>query len=144
LQLGSPLGEFLGPIPQSPAGTLQRPPEVQQRVIATLVGLVPPVDRRTRLRVFVDCPYLSPRIGATDRHYAGAVNFFGTATDHAGHGGTEKISQTIDLTATLARLYPQASVSPTQINVQLITSSSAAKELKETAVMLDRVSVAVF
>lgn len=98
------------------AAAPNRPMQAPSRVIATIRDIDPPKQGNAEVRVFIDCPYLTPDTPVEDRHYAGSFTFFGLG--HAEHGGTHSVA--IDITETVQKLRNSASDMSKQINVQLM------------------------
>jgi tyrosinase len=93
-----------------------RPVPAQGRVVAILRDVDPPQNGNTEVRVFVNCPYLSPEGPPQDQHYAGPFTCFGT--EHADHNG--KPSYLVDLTETIRRLRIAEVNLQDEVNVQLM------------------------
>lgn len=87
-----------------------------KRIVAKL-EVVPPNDQSIAIRVFVNCPYLSPTTPTTDPHFAGMAAFFGI-----GHGGPMKTVY-VDLSKPLRSLAADGSLDPRDIVVQLMPVS---------------------
>jgi tyrosinase len=96
--------------------TAARPVRAPGRVVAIMRDVEPPKNGNTEVRVFVNCPYLSPEVPPQDRHYAGAFTFFGT--EHVDHNG--KPSYLVDLTETVRRLRIAEVNLQDEVNVQLM------------------------
>ena len=86
------------------------------RVLAFIRDVQAPSKGNTEVRVFVNCPYLTPETSPQDQHYAGSFTFFG-GDEHAGHNGQTYL---FDLTETVRRLRTTDSDITNNINVQLM------------------------
>ena len=87
-----------------------------RRVYARLKGISPgEASIGNRLKVFVDCPYLSSLVPTTDPHFAGSVSFFGCPPDIC-----DSKSFTLDITAPLWSLFSRGRLNPNQVTIQLL------------------------
>ena len=125
LALGRPLGEIVGQ--QAFASHPGQPVAQNSRryVWAVLRDIEQPLDVTTRLRVFCNCPELSPRTRLNDPSYATSVSFFGR--EHGNHDGPAArgpggASVYVDLTPTLARMDQPHSLRSDRLTVQLLPS----------------------
>lgn len=90
-----------------------------RRVYARLNGVSPrEASVGNRLKVFVDCPYLSSLVPTTDRHFAGSVSFFGCPPDIC-----DSKSFTLDITSPLQSLLSRGGLNPNQVTIQLLPFS---------------------
>lgn len=89
----------------------------------TLVGVTPPKDPKVKLRVFVNCPYLSASTPVTDKHYVTTIGFF---PGHEGHESSRNYYINID--PALKRLFADAAYNPKgAIRVQVLATKGDAK-----------------
>ncbi|MGH7488907.1 MAG: tyrosinase family protein, partial [bacterium] len=103
--------------PSGPSAPLFAAP---QRVIATLIGMQPPKDTSTRVRLFVNCDYLSPRTPLSDPHYVTSISFFSSEPADMDHDGDYTVSA--DITAALSKVARVQDLHGDQIVVQLLPS----------------------
>jgi hypothetical protein len=93
-----------------------QPVQAQGRVVAILRDVEPPKTGNTEVRVFLNCPYMTPDTPPEDRHYDSSFTFFGVA--HAERHGHP--SFLIDLTETVMRLRQAQIAVQDEVNVQLM------------------------
>jgi len=93
-----------------------QPVQAPGRVVAILRDVAPPQAGNTEVRVFLNCPYLTPDTPPEDRHYVGSFTFFGGA--HAERHDTP--SFLLDLTATVMRLRQAQIAVQDELDVQLM------------------------
>jgi tyrosinase len=85
------------------------------RVLARLRGVSTPETKDPFVvNVWVNCPYVSPDLPYTDKHYAGSFSFFGH------HGLDHQLEVLVDLTDPLSHLAGQGLLSDEQIKVQAV------------------------
>ncbi|WP_146588835.1 tyrosinase family protein [Puniceibacterium confluentis] len=84
---------------RNPAQRVALPARLQTARLV-IRGLLPPEDRQTTFRVFLNCDYLSVETPPNDPHYVGSGAFF-LASDHAARHGSD---YQFDLAATLDAL----------------------------------------
>ncbi|MEP7030560.1 MAG: hypothetical protein ABI830_06480, partial [Pseudolabrys sp.] len=84
------------------------------RILARLSEVMASKERSPMvINVFVNCPYLSPKTGYKDKHYAGSFSFFGPAEHN--HG-----DYYIDVTEPLRNLAGDGRIATDLVNVQLM------------------------
>ncbi len=88
------------------------------QVYAIIRGLVPSSPDDTRLRVFVNCDYLSQAVPVSDPHYVATVGFFGAGA----HEG-ENPSVLVNLTPALTRLAGVQRLDADRVVVQLLPTA---------------------
>lgn len=100
------------------AGPTPAAAQAAGRVLAFIRDVQPPpANTNAEVRVFVNCPYLTPETPPEDRHYAGSFTFFGDP-EHAGHDGGQ--TYLFDLTETVRRLRASDTDVTDDIKVQLM------------------------
>ncbi|MGX9117293.1 tyrosinase family protein [Mesorhizobium sp. BHbsci] len=103
-------------LPQSGSPEFLRAPSVN-KAFAAIRSVSEPKDSSTRVRVFVNCDYLSPQTPVSDPHYVTSFSFFGGGH---GHGDEGDLSVTVDLTEALAKVRRTGGLTGDQIVVQLM------------------------
>lgn len=82
------------------------------------ITVTPPKDAQlARIRVYLNCPYLSRFTPIDDPHYVGTLSFFGSL-HHANHGNST--TATLSLGPTLDRLRSEGKLPKSALRVQLI------------------------
>jgi tyrosinase len=104
------------PITQRQVLDAAQPVQAQGRVVAIIRDVDPPRTGNTEVRVFLNCPYLTPDTSPEDRHYVSSFTFFGV--EHAERHGNW--TYLIDLTETVMRLRQAQIDVQDEINVQLM------------------------
>lgn len=108
--------ERVQPLTQRKVLDASKPIQSPGRIVAIIRDVEPPKTGNAEVRVFVNCPYLTPETPTEDRHYVSSFTFFGV--EHAEHNG--KPTYLIDLTETVKKLrHAQVDVKD-EINVQLM------------------------
>jgi tyrosinase len=104
------------PITQRTLLDAAKPVQSPGRIVAIIRDVEPPKTGNAEVRVFLNCPYLTPETPTEDRHYVSSFTFFGV--EHAEQHG--KPSYLIDLTETVMNLrHAQIDVKD-EVNVQLM------------------------
>jgi tyrosinase len=94
------------------------------------ISLTPPDELiGTRLRVYINCPYLSKYTPVEDPHFAGSVTFF-SALHQGGHQHGDFVT-TIPLGRALRALDQQNKLPVSAIKVQLITDTLGGSEVTD-------------
>jgi tyrosinase len=110
------------------------------RILARLSQVSPPQKQASLLaKVFVNCPYLSPKTRSTDQHYAGTFSFFGL--HGSSHGHAEIV---VDVTRPLRTLAGDGRIATEKVNVQVMAvpaGSSAAPDATFTVGKVELISV---
>lgn len=109
---------FAGP-ELSSANRLQEAAGRGPRVLAFLREVATTNSQSTQYRVFLNCDYLSQQTPLADPHYVGTFGFFGD--ESGGHGDHEGLpSITVDLTATIQRVFGSAPAATDVLRVQIL------------------------
>ena len=104
------------PITQQQVLDATQPVQAPGRVVAIIRDVEPPKAGNAEVRVFLNCPYLTPETSPEDRHYVSSFTFFGVAHTEQ-HG---KPTYLLDLTETVMKLrHAQIDVTD-EVNVQLM------------------------
>jgi tyrosinase len=88
------------------------------------------------LKVFVNCPYLSEATPTIDPHFAGAISFFGCSPDVCGARNF-----TVDITEPLRYGLDNGSLSPKDIQIQLLPFSGDGSKIGATVAKLGAVEL---
>lgn len=116
----------------------------QPRVLAIVKNVDPGTASSVRVRVFLDCDYLSQDTPPNDPHYVGSLSFFGASNDHTGHHGMDKetnFSYIFDLTKTLEKLDRLNRPIEKELNVQLLPLSFAKGKTSSAEIKFDGVEI---
>ncbi len=124
-------------VPRASFAPVLSPTETGELV--TEIQLTPPANAAdARIRVYVNCPYLSQYTPVDDPHYVGTLSFFG-AQHHEGHSMSQTF--TLALGPALTELAEDGRLPVSSIRVQLIPDSEADAAL--LGGVLEEVSIAV-
>jgi tyrosinase len=139
--LGRSLTEAIRPAPL-PSSASGEPvlAEAEQRVVARIIGLQAPKDPTTRVRIFVNCDYLSPKTPTSDPHYVTSFSFFNS--EHMHDEGQVETTINVDLTASLSRVARTVGLQGNELIVQLMPVAAKAFT-EETEVRPVRVEIAI-
>ena len=97
------------------------PELARNRVFAFINDVSVPIRRDIGVRVFINCPYLTPGTPSDDPHYAGAFNFFaGDQSSQARTHGEHTQSFALDITETLDAIRRAGTEVDNEILVQLM------------------------
>ena len=97
------------------------PESARNRVFAFIDDVSVPARRDIGVRVFINCPYLTPGTPSDDPHYAGAFTFFaGDQSSGAGAHGDHTQSFALDITDTLDAIRRAGAKVDNEIVVQLM------------------------
>lgn len=109
------------------------------RTLAVIKGLKAPKDLNTRVRVFLNCNYLTKDTPYYDPHYVGSISFFGTDHEHEGHH--EDASYVVDLSKTISRLNRLNEINVNELNVQLMPISFNGRETEDIEIKVKSTEV---
>ncbi len=106
------------------------------RIMAGL--LIEPLKTRAPIifRVFVNCPYASPTVPSTDKHYAGSFSLFGKQAGMHSHPSV----YLVDLTKPLQTLAQEGGVSK-NVDVQIVPVFVARHATVNTSFQIDGVDI---
>lgn len=140
--LGRDINDVIRVPPARPSGSMTHfLVGASQRIIANIQGMMPPRDKKTRIRVFLNRDNLSPLIPVSDPHYVTSFSFF-EGNDH-GHGHSDEgTNVSVDLTTTLAQIARQQRLLGDKIVVQLMPNS-ASSDLADSEIRPTRVELII-
>lgn len=113
-----------------------------RRVLAILSDITPPVDDiDIRVRVFINCSYLTPQTSTNDPHYVTTLAFFVSRHQMGGESMIRKIAFSVDLTETLTRLN-RLNLNPAGvIDVQLVSVVTEGRNPDDAAFRVGNVEI---
>lgn len=124
-------------VPRASFAPVLNPAETGELV--TEIQVTPPANAaEARIRVYVNCPYLSQYTPVDDPHYVGTLSFFG-AQHHEGHSMSQTF--TLALGPALTELGEDGRLPVSAIRVQLIPDTEADAAL--LGGILEEVSIAI-
>lgn len=141
--MGNDLANLVRPVSLPPSGTIAAPAVRLQRVMASLLDISPPADPKTKIRVFINCDYLSPTTPISDDHYVTTLAFFGTNEGHAHGESSGQLSFAVDLTETLSKLSRGSGLSGSDIVVQLVPVNDRGGTPEATQLKPDKIVIVV-
>jgi hypothetical protein len=95
-------------------------PPAPSHLMARIRVTAPPRAQDYRLRVFVNCPYLSAGTPLSDAHYVGSIAFFG---NHRHAGGGSSSTFTLLLNPALSRLLATGQYPGEQFRLQVMAAT---------------------
>lgn len=122
--------------------SLVESPEVEKRLYVFIDGVSKPKDTRMKVRVFLNCDYLTPLTPLDDPHYAASFTFFVADHDmdsHVDHGGQSFAFDVTEVARKLANIGARANE---ELTVQLLPLGFDNKPMPDNEFTVENIKIA--